>query len=199
RKHWFETLTDDAKAALTADEKHEVVRHYQLLGGYVKLSDLLDGNIKKLLDVARNEPTKREESAGCASVLLEEAFRNELDRSSTQQGTVPPHYFVVLAALCVLRGKNEAALAVLYHAHDEFPDTLVTNASLFGYLIELSDDYYTALNYGDGALDAVRQMQVQRKESYRLCRRALVDGQSQFEEYLRAEVQKYRLGTNSRL
>ena len=156
RKVWFESLASQYTATLDKASSTELKTLYRSIEGYEKLKKLFDESLSNLLKEAKaaKEEEERNTKVEDAITLLAD-FRKD----ASAENFVPPTCLVILAHLKAIVETEEAAFSMLYQAQSDAPESLVSNYMLCFYLMDVANDSYTALRYGDLALKAVQELE----------------------------------------
>jgi len=162
REDWFGGLSATTTSLLGAGEIDELKELYRIVRGYEEFKNLFDQSVRPLLRQARDDKTNRRTHVGHAKTHVE-------DFAARRDFALPPNCLVLRAALELTLGAREAAFGTLYQTQDQFPANFVSNSALCYYLMDLADDSYTALRYGDKALAALRKLEKELFDSTERC------------------------------
>lgn len=154
RRDWFETLPARVTAALAVTDSAQLKEAYRTVQGYEEFAELFDLYVGPLLRKAKAGKTERIEAVTHAKILTQ----HFMEKASRDDFALPPNCLVIRAHLELALGAKEAAFSILYQAQNDSPLSLVTNYALCYYLMDLADDSYTALGYGDKALASLRKL-----------------------------------------
>jgi hypothetical protein len=192
REKWLESLPAVEVRRALGKELPNLQQLYRTIGGYADMKQFFESKISALLERA-SDPNDRE-------IKIFEAI-GKIEDFMWHARYVPPHCFNVMADLQMVLGHREAAMGTMYSAQSIFPDSVATNYALAFWLMDLANDPYTALVYGDKALAAISKMEDDLKFSYRdAVRRIHVAGpDNQLAPYLRAELELYKHGLRREL